>query len=286
MYKRTHKCGDLRSSDLNEEVFLNGWVHKVRQHGQIVFVDLRDRFGKVQLVFDSTTSKGDFELVKKLSMEDVLSIKGTVRSRGVGAENPNLQTGQIEVLVLDYIILNEAATLPFILTDRQGSEENLRLKYRYLELRMEELQNNILLRHKTYQATRKFLSNNDFIEVETPVLMKSTPEGARDYLVPSRIHNGKFYALPQSPQLYKQILMIAGYDRYFQIVKCFRDEDLRADRQPEFTQIDIEMSFVDEEDVFSKMEELTRSIFKEVKNIQLPKSFPQMTYNKAMEKYG
>mgnify|MGYP006089292561 CR=1 FL=1 len=286
MYKRTHKCGDLRSSDLNEEVFLNGWVHKVRQHGQIVFVDLRDRFGKVQLVFDSTTSKGDFELVKKLSMEDVLSIKGTVRSRDVGAENPNLQTGQIEVLVLDYIILNEAATLPFILTDRQGSEENLRLKYRYLELRMEELQNNILLRHKTYQATRKFLSNNDFIEVETPVLMKSTPEGARDYLVPSRIHNGKFYALPQSPQLYKQILMIAGYDRYFQIVKCFRDEDLRADRQPEFTQIDIEMSFVDEEDIFSKMEELTRSIFKEVKNIQLPKSFPQMTYNKAMEKYG
>ena len=219
-------------------------------------------------------------------MEDVLSIKGTVRSRGVGAENPNLQTGQIEVLVLDYIILNEAATLPFILTDRQGSEENLRLKYRYLELRMEELQNNILLRHKTYQATRKFLSNNDFIEVETPVLMKSTPEGARDFVVPSRMNEGEFYALPQSPQLYKQILMIAGYDRYFQIVKCFRDEDLRADRQPEFTQIDIEMSFVDEEDVFSKMEELTRSIFKEVKNIQLPKSFPQMTYNKAMEKYG
>ena len=286
MYKRTHTCGELRKSNVGEVVSLNGWVNTVRLHGQVVFVDLRDRYGKSQIVFNAESYRGDFEAVKKLSMEDVLSIQGSVRDRAESAVNPNMETGDIEVLISNYTILNEAAPLPFVLNDRENAEENLRLKYRYLELRMDELQNNILTRHKTYQATRSFLSNNNFVEVETPVLMKSTPEGARDYLVPSRIHNGKFYALPQSPQIYKQILMVSGYDRYFQIVKCFRDEDLRADRQPEFTQIDIEMSFVDENDIFFHMEGLTRHIFKSVQNIDLPDPFLCLTYTEAMETYG
>jgi len=286
MYKRTHTCGELRKSNVGEVVFLNGWVNTVRLHGQVVFVDLRDRYGKSQIVFDAESYGGDFEAVKKLSMEDVLSVQGSVRDRADSSVNPNMETGEIEVLISNYIILNEAAPLPFVLNDRENAEENLRLKYRYLELRMDELQHNILTRHKTYQATRSFLSNNNFVEVETPVLMKSTPEGARDYLVPSRIHNGKFYALPQSPQIYKQILMISGYDRYFQIVKCFRDEDLRADRQPEFTQIDIEMSFVDENDIFFHMEGLTRHIFNSVQNIDLPDPFLRLTYTEAMETYG
>ncbi|MFL3005078.1 MAG: aspartate--tRNA ligase [Candidatus Neomarinimicrobiota bacterium] len=286
MYKRTHNCGEIRLSEIDESVILNGWVNKVRLHGQIVFIDLRDRYGKTQIVFDSDQYKGDFELIKKISMEDVLSICGIVRSRVKTAINPNLKTGKIEVLVSDFVMLNEASPLPFMLNDRNNAEEDLRLKYRYLELRMEELQRNILIRHHTYQTTRSFLSQNHFIEVETPILMKSTPEGARDYLVPSRIHRGKFYALPQSPQIYKQILMISGYDRYFQIVKCFRDEDLRADRQPEFTQVDIEMSFVDEHDIFEYMESLTKYIFKEVGEIDLPKSFPKLTYQEAMKNYG
>jgi len=286
MYKSTHKCGDVRPKDLGEEVFLNGWVNTIRLHGQIIFVDLRDRFGLIQLVFDSTEMNLDFESIKKLSMEDVLSVKGIVRMRGDYAKNDKLKTGEIEILIKNFEILNKSKPLPFILSDRGSSDENLRLKYRYLELRMDELQKNILLRHKTYQETRNFLSNNDFIEVETPILMKSTPEGARDYLVPSRIQKGKFYALPQSPQLYKQILMIAGYDRYFQIVKCFRDEDLRADRQPEFTQIDIEMSFIDENDIFLKVEKMVKHIFKNVSNIDLKETFPKLTYTEAIEKYG
>lgn len=286
MYKRSHTCGDLRKTNAGESVNLNGWVNTVRLHGQVVFVDLRDRYGKTQIVFDADSFSGDFEAVKKLSMEDVLSVRGTVRDRAESAMNPNMETGEIEVAVSDYIILNEAAPLPFVLSDRDSAEENLRLKYRYLELRMEELQRNMLIRHETYQAVRGYLSGRDFVEIETPVLMKSTPEGARDYLVPSRIHQGKFYALPQSPQIYKQILMIANYDRYFQIVKCFRDEDLRADRQPEFTQIDIEMSFIDEEDIFAHMEGLTCYVFKSVRGVELPTSFPRLTYLEAMETYG
>ena len=286
MYKRSHTCGDLRKTNAGESVNLNGWVNTVRLHGQVVFVDLRDRYGKTQIVFDADSFSGDFEAVKKLSMEDVLSVRGTVRDRAESAMNPNMETGEIEVAVSDYIILNEAAPLPFILSDRDSAEENLRLKYRYLELRMEELQRNMLIRHETYQAVRGYLSGRDFVEIETPVLMKSTPEGARDYLVPSRIHQGKFYALPQSPQIYKHILMIANYDRYFQIVKCFRDEDLRADRQPEFTQIDIEMSFIDEEDIFAHMEGLTCHVFKSVRGVELPTSFPRLTYLEAMETYG
>ena len=286
MYKRSHTCGQLRKTNVGVTINLNGWVNSVRLHGQVVFVDLRDRYGKTQIVFDADSFSGDFEAVKKLSMEDVLSIQGAVRDRSESAVNPNMVTGEIEVAVTDYIMLNEAAPLPFVLSDRDNAEENLRLKYRYLELRMEELQQNILIRHETYQAVRSYLSGLEFVEIETPVLMKSTPEGARDYLVPSRIHQGKFYALPQSPQIYKQILMIANYDRYFQIVKCFRDEDLRADRQPEFTQIDIEMSFIDEEDIFAHMEGLTRHVFKSIRGIDLPDPFPRLTYADAMETYG
>jgi aspartyl-tRNA synthetase len=231
-------------------------------------------------------SKDNFDIAKKLSMEDVLSISGAVQLRSGDASNPDLETGDIEVMVEELKILNEAAPLPFILTDRDSSSEELRLKYRYLELRMEELQGFIQIRHKAYQATRGYLSDQDFFEIETPVLMKSTPEGARDYLVPSRIHKGKFYALPQSPQTYKQLLMIGGFDKYFQIVKCFRDEDLRSDRQPEFTQIDIEMSFVDEMDVRELCERLTNHIFAEVKGFHLPDQYPVMTYAQAMKTYG
>ncbi|MBL7014386.1 MAG: aspartate--tRNA ligase [Candidatus Marinimicrobia bacterium] len=286
MFKRTHTCGELQKVNIGDTVSLNGWVNTVRLHGQVVFVDLRDRYGKTQIVFNADSFSGDFEAVKKLSMEDVLSIKGQVKPRAESAINPNMATGEIEVVVENYIMLNEAAPLPFVISDRDNAEENLRLKYRYLELRMEELQRNMLIRHETYQATRSYLSAEKFVEIETPMLMKSTPEGARDYLVPSRIHHGKFYALPQSPQIYKQILMISGYDRYFQIVKCFRDEDLRADRQPEFTQIDMELSFIDEEDIYSTMEGLTKHVFKQVRNVELSGSFPRLTWAEAMDTYG
>lgn len=283
---RTNTCGELNSKSIDKSVILNGWVNTVRLHGQVVFVDLRDRYGKTQIVFNSDNYTGEFEEVKKLSMEDVISVIGKVQKRTEGAINTEMFTGEIEVIINKMEILNEADPLPFVISDRTSAEENLRLKYRYLELRTDELQQNLNIRHKTYQAVRNYLSGENFLEVETPVLMKSTPEGARDYLVPSRIHEGKFYALPQSPQIYKQILMIAGYDRYFQIVKCFRDEDLRADRQPEFTQIDIEMSFVDEEIIFNQMEILTTKVFKEVINVELPKKFPRLEWDEAMDLYG
>lgn len=286
MLKRTHTCGELRKENINESVNLNGWVNTVRLHGQVIFIDLRDRYGKTQIIFNSDDYSGDFEAVKKLSMEDVLSIKGTVQARRENAVNPNMSTGEIELMVETMELLSETAPLPFVITDRESALEDLRLKYRYLELRTDELQHNIIIRHKSYQAVRSYLSEKNFLEVETPILMKSTPEGARDFLVPSRLHHGKFYALPQSPQIYKQILMISGFDRYFQIVKCFRDEDFRADRQPEFTQIDIEMSFVDEEDIYSNMEGMTRHVFKEVIGTDLPDPFPRITYDEAMSKYG
>ncbi|MDP7071883.1 MAG: aspartate--tRNA ligase, partial [Candidatus Marinimicrobia bacterium] len=286
MIMRTHTCGELKGNDLDTSVVLNGWVNTVRLHGQVIFVDLRDRYGKTQIVFNTEDYSGDFEAAKKLSMEDVLSISGTVKARDENAVNPDMSTGEIEVIVSECEVLNEAAPLPFVITDRSSAEEDLRLKYRYLELRTDELQENLTIRHDAYQAVRSYLSGKNFMEVETPVLMKSTPEGARDYLVPSRIHEGKFYALPQSPQIYKQILMIGGFDRYFQIVKCFRDEDLRADRQPEFTQIDVEMSFVAEEDVLTAMEGLTRHVFKEVKGIDLPDPFQRLSYDEAVETYG
>ena len=283
---RTHTCGELKSQDCEKSVNLNGWVNTVRLHGQVVFIDLRDRYGKTQIVFNSENFNGDFELVKKLSMEDVLSISGVVSKRDKRSINPEMSTGEIEVTVNKMEVLNRAEPLPFIISDRDSAEEDLRLKFRYLELRTEELQRNIKIRHNTYQAVRNYLTNQDFFEIETPVLMKSTPEGARDYLVPSRVHHGKFYALPQSPQVYKQLLMISGYDKYFQIVKCFRDEDLRADRQPEFTQIDIEMSFIDEEVIFKEMEGLTRHVFNSVAGIDLPEKFPRLTYEESMNIYG
>ena len=286
MNKRTHTCGELNSDSVDKSIILNGWVNTIRLHGQVVFVDLRDRYGKTQIVFNSEDYIGDFDVVKKLSMEDVISVIGKVQNRDEKAINPDMGTGEIEVIISEMEILNEAAPLPFVISDRNSAEEDLRLKFRYLELRTDELQYNLKIRHKTYQVVRNYLSAQNFLEVETPVLMKSTPEGARDYLVPSRIHHGQFYALPQSPQIYKQILMISGYDRYFQIVKCFRDEDLRADRQPEFTQIDIEMSFVDEEMIYNQMESLICSVFKEVVGIDLPKSFPRLNWNEAMDKYG
>ena len=286
MNKRTHTCGELTSKQIGNKVCLNGWVNTIRLHGQVIFIDIRDRYGKTQLVFNVETSKTAFYIAKKLSIEDVITASGNVQARGEQAINPDMQTGEIEVLVVSLEILNETAPLPFVITDRDSASEDFRLKYRYLELRTDELQRNFKIRHDAYQSVRKYLSNNSFMEIETPVLMKSTPEGARDYLVPSRLHHGKFYALPQSPQTYKQLLMISGFDKYYQIVKCFRDEDLRADRQPEFTQIDIEMSFVNEDDIMKMGTELTRQIFKEVIDIDLPEIYPVMKYFDAMENYG
>lgn len=286
MNKRTHTCGELKTKQTGEKATLNGWVNTVRLHGQVIFVDIRDRYGKTQLVFNAENNKSAFDTAKKLSIEDVISATGDVQARNKEAVNPNMKTGEVEVIVNSIEILNETAPLPFVITDRDSASEDFRLKYRYLELRTAELQRNLKLRHNAYQASRKYLVEHKFLEIETPVLMKSTPEGARDYLVPSRLHHGKFYALPQSPQTYKQLLMISGFDKYFQIVKCFRDEDLRADRQPEFTQIDIEMSFVDENDIMKMGTELTRHIFKEVINVDLPEIFPVMKYFYAMENYG
>jgi len=286
MNKSTHTCGELNTRQVGKTVCLNGWVNTIRLHGQVIFVDIRDRYGKTQLVFNAEKSKKTFNTAKKLSIEDVISVTGDIQARNKNAINPSMKTGEIEVIVNSIEILNETAPLPFVITDRESASEDFRLKYRYLELRTVELQRNFKIRHDTYQSARKYLSNNNFMEIETPVLMKSTPEGARDYLVPSRLHHGKFYALPQSPQTYKQLLMISGFDRYFQIVKCFRDEDLRSDRQPEFTQIDIEMSFVDEDDIIKMATGLTRQLFKEVIDVDLPETFPIMKYFDAMEKYG
>lgn len=286
MYKRTHTCGELRSSDLGANVALNGWVSTTRDHGGIIFVDIRDRYGITQLTFNEETHPNVFEIARKLSMEDVISIQGEVRARKKGAINVAISTGEIEVEVVEMEILNETKPLPFLVSNRNSAAEELRLKYRYLELRTEDLQRFMSIRHKASQSVRNYLSSQNFMEIETPFLMKSTPEGARDYLVPSRIHKGRFYALPQSPQQYKQLLMIAGFDRYFQIVKCFRDEDLRANRQPEFTQIDIEMSFVDETDVLAASEGLVTQVFKEVIDVNLGAPFPTLSYEDALETYG
>ena len=282
MALRTHNCGELNKNHIDQTVKLSGWVNSIRTHGQIIFIDLRDRFGKTQIILNSDEL---IKIGKTLSNEDVVCIEGKVSSRSKDLINPDLETGEIEVLVEKMIVLSNAEPLPMSIQDRDASSEEHRLKYRYLELRNNDLQKNIIIRHNTAQAVRNFLSDNKFLEIETPVLMKSTPEGARDYLVPSRVHNGRFYALPQSPQMYKQLFMISGLDRYFQIVKCFRDEDLRSDRQPEFTQIDLEMSFVDEKDVRFIVEKLLTKVFKEVINIEL-KEFPILSYHDAIEKYG
>ena len=286
MIKRTHTCGGLRSTDIGSIISLNGWISKSRDLGGLHFIDLRDRYGKTQIVFNEDIKKKAFDRVKKLGLEDVIGITGKVVSRPDDAVNKNKPTGEIDVEVTELSIYNESAPPPFDINDRNSASEDHRLKYRYLELRTKELQHNILIRHKAAIATRNFMNDQEFVEIETPVLMKSTPEGARDFLVPSRLHTGRFYALPQSPQTYKQLLMVSGFDKYFQIVKCFRDEDFRADRQPEFTQIDIEMSFVDQDDIINLGTNLTRHIWKIVNDVDLPEEFPILNYHDAMERYG
>ena len=286
MFKRSHTCGELTLKEVGDDIALNGWVNSTRDHGGLIFIDLRDRYGITQLTFNEEINSEAFTQAKKLSMEDVISVKGEVIKRDVNAIRKEISSGEIEVEVSELIILNESKPLPFLISDRESASEETRLKYRYLELRTEEMQKNMTIRHRAYQSVRNYLSGHKFMEFETPVLMRATPEGARDFLVPSRLHKGKFYALPQSPQQYKQILMVSGYDRYFQIVKCFRDEDFRADRQPEFTQIDLEMSFVDEEDIRQIVEGLVTTVLNEVleENLKLP--FPIISYDEAMNRYG
>jgi aspartyl-tRNA synthetase len=284
--KRTHTCGELRVEDIGKQVSLCGWVDRRRDLGGVIFIDLRDRYGKTQVVFQPRRNEPVYQQAKDLRSEYVLNVVGLVERRPAGTDNPALSTGEIDVLANELRILSKAETPPFPIEDTVDVAEDLRLKYRYLDIRRTPMKENLLARHRAYRTARKYLDEHGFIEVETPILMKSTPEGARDYLVPSRIHRGKFYALPQSPQTYKQILMVAGLDKYFQIVKCFRDEDFRADRQAEFTQIDVEMSFVDEDDVIKITEGVMAQLFKELKGIDLTLPFPRMTYNEAMEKYG
>ena len=286
MIKRTHTCGEITKNDVGLNVSLNGWIAKTRDLGGLIFIDLRDRYGKTQIVFDESTNKNIFDKAKKLGLEDVIGIQGKVINRPDEAINKNMVTGYIDVDVESLVIYNESDPPPFDVSDRNSASEEHRLRYRYLELRTKELQKYISIRHQAALATRTFLAEQNFLEIETPILMKSTPEGARDFLVPSRIHNGKFYALPQSPQTYKQLLMVSGFDRYFQIVKCFRDEDFRADRQPEFTQIDIEMSFVSQEDIILLGTKLMQALWQTVLDVKLPDKFPIINYHQAMEDYG
>ncbi|POY40157.1 aspartate--tRNA ligase [Flavobacterium alvei] len=281
---RSHSCGELNASHINTEVTLAGWVQKSRDKGFMNWVDLRDRYGVTQLIFDESRSQKEvFELAKTLGREFVIQAKGTVIERE--AKNPNMSTGDIEILVTELKILNASITPPFTIEDETDGGEDIRMKYRYLDIRRNPVKNNLLFRHKVAMEVRKYLSDLDFCEVETPYLIKSTPEGARDFVVPSRMNEGQFYALPQSPQTFKQLLMVGGMDKYFQIVKCFRDEDLRADRQPEFTQIDCEMAFVEQEDILNVFEGLTRHLLKEIKGIEVEK-FPRITYEYAMKTYG
>ena len=286
MIKRTHTCGELTKNDVGLSVKINGWISKTRDLGGLIFIDLRDRYGKTQIVFNEEVNKEAFECAKKLGLEDVIGVEGVVINRPDDALNKSMITGYIDVEVKSIIVYNESSPTPFDIGNRNSASEEHRLRYRYLELRTKQLQKNIILRSEASLIVRDHLASKNFIEIETPILMKSTPEGARDFLVPSRIHNGKFYALPQSPQTYKQLLMVSGFDRYFQIVKCFRDEDFRADRQPEFTQIDIEMSFVEQQDIIDMGTELTKEIWKKALNVELPNQFPVITYHDAMETYG
>ncbi|MCH8019573.1 aspartate--tRNA ligase [candidate division KSB1 bacterium] len=285
-WKRTHTCGELNAKNAGEEIILMGWVHRWRDHGGLIFIDLRDRYGMTQIVFDPKCSGEDYAKSKELRTEFVIAVKGEVRKRPEGMINPNLSTGDIEISGTGLKILNPAKTTPFEIDGDKEVSEELRFKYRYLDLRNSKMQKNLLIRHKTYQAVRNFFDQNNFVEIETPFLMRSTPEGARDFLVPSRFHQGKFYALPQSPQMYKQILMVAGFDRYYQIVRCFRDEALRADRQLEFTQIDVEMSFVEKDDVLEMVEKLMVDIFKQVLDIEIKAPFSRLSFEEAMNTYG
>ena len=282
--KRTHYCGDLRIANVGEEVVLNGWVQKKRNLGGLVFVDLRDIKGITQILFDTNVSEEAFNKAEKLGSEYVVVVKGIVRERQ--SKNPNMPTGDIEIEATELRVLSKSETPPIYIKDNDNVSEDLRLKYRFLDLRKPSMQNNLVLRSKVANIVRNYLSGNNFVEIETPFLIKPSPEGARDYLVPSRVNPGKFYALPQSPQLFKQLLMVSGMDRYFQIVKCFRDEDLRADRQPEFTQIDCEMSFVDEEDVMGMTEKMLQEIFKEVLDVDIQLPITRITYKEAMDRFG
>lgn len=284
--KRNHYCGTLAKADNEKEVVLCGWVAKRRDHGGLIFIDLRDRSGIVQVVVDPDHAGEDFAKAEAIRSEYVIKVHGVVRLRSEETINPNLATGEVEVVAKELEVLNSAKTPPFYIQDGIDVDENLRLKYRYLDLRRPEMQRNLMLRHKVTKLMRDYMDNHDFCEIETPMLTKSTPEGARDYLVPSRVNPGKFYALPQSPQIFKQLLMVAGMERYFQIVRCFRDEDLRADRQPEFTQLDIEMSFVDADDIMDMTEGLIRHVFKGALGVELPEKFHRMTWDEAMDKYG
>ena len=280
---RSIYCGDVGAKEEGQEVTVAGWVHRRRDHGGVIFIDLRDREGLVQVVFNPE-KKEIFTEAERIRSEYVLSVKGMVRIRPDGTKNPNMKTGEIEIIASELNTLNDSLTPPFH-HDENASEE-VRLKYRYLDLRRDSMLHNLRLRHRVTQALREFLDKNGFVDIETPMLTRATPEGARDYIVPSRTHQGKFFALPQSPQIFKQLLMMSGFDRYYQIVRCFRDEDLRADRQPEFTQLDIEMSFVDQQSVMNKMQDLIRYVFDRVMNISLPEVFPVMSYSEAMRRFG
>lgn len=284
LFKRTHMCGELNIANVDQEVVLNGWVAKRRNLGGLIFVDLRDKTGIVQVTFDDKIPAEVFEKADSLRSEYVIGVKGTVKERS--SKNMNIPTGEIEVFATDLVLYSEADTPPIYIKDDDNVDENLRLKYRYLDLRKPKMQRNLRFRHQIVKTTRDYFDENGFTEVETPMLIKSTPEGARDYLVPSRVHPGSFYALPQSPQLFKQMLMVSGTDRYMQIVKCFRDEDLRADRQPEFTQIDLEMSFVDEEDVMAMNEGFLKKVFHDVMGVDIQLPLPRLTWHEAMERYG
>jgi len=285
-WKRTHYCGDLSAKDIGSEVILMGWALRRRDHGGLIFIDLRDREGIAQIVFDPEVNSASHSVAESVRSEFVLAVKGTVIPRPDGTVNPGMKTGEVEIQVSECKLLNRSKPLPFMLDEFSEANENIRLKYRYLDLRRPQLQNNLILRSRVSQLTRSYLTDNGFIELETPFLTKSTPEGARDFLVPSRINPGNFYALPQSPQLFKQILMISGFDRYFQVVRCFRDEDLRADRQPEFTQIDCEMSFIDREDIITVMEGLIARIFTEAKGVTVELPIERMTYAEAIRRFG
>ena len=284
--RRTHYCGTVRESDIGREVCVMGWVQKQRDLGNLIFIDLRDRTGIVQLAFDDKSDKEIFDKAFGIRAEYVLAAHGTVRPRGEGAVNPNLPTGAIEIFVTELKILSAAQTPPFEVNDSKKVNDEIALKYRYVDLRRPSLQRNIMMRHQIAKVARDYYYENGFLEIETPMMIKSTPEGARDYLVPSRIHKGSFYALPQSPQLYKQLLMLSGYDRYIQLARCFRDEDLRADRQPEFTQIDLEMSFATQEDIMAMNEGFIKRVFKEVLNVDIPTPLPRITFADAMNRYG
>ena len=285
--KRTHHCGELRATNEGQEVVLCGWVSHRRDHGGLIFIDLRDRSGLVQLVFAEDKIGADqFPKAESLRSEFVVAVRGKVSLRDKETINPNMETGEIEIYAEELRILNKALTPPFYIQDGIDVDENVRLKYRYLDLRRPEMQKNIMLRHRVTKLMRDYFDEHGFLEIETPMLTKSTPEGARDYLVPSRVNPGKFYALPQSPQIFKQLLMVAGYEKYFQIVRCFRDEDLRADRQPEFTQLDIEMSFVDQDYILNLMEGLVSGLFEKTIGEKVQTPFLRMTWDEAMERYG